>query len=154
VTILNLSIPGQMTETELHRLMELARRVPPGGIIVEVGCLYGFSSWHISKACQPGVTLFCVDPWERAKWIVDLVEKLQDAPPFSKQAFAHFTRDCDDILIIQGYSPQIARGWKLGIDLTPFTPIRYLGRTSPSGPPASNQAGPLLAMITARTGQM
>jgi hypothetical protein len=37
---------------------------------------------------------------------------------------------------------------------TPFTPIRYLGRTSPSGPPASNQAGPLLAMTTARTGQM
>lgn len=37
---------------------------------------------------------------------------------------------------------------------TPFTPIRYLGRTSLSGPPASNQAGPLLAMITARTGQM
>ena len=37
---LNLSIPGQMTETELHRLMELASRVRPGGIIVEVGCFY------------------------------------------------------------------------------------------------------------------
>jgi hypothetical protein len=47
---LNLSIPGQMTETELHRLMELASRVRPGGIIVEVGCLYRLSSWHISKA--------------------------------------------------------------------------------------------------------
>ena len=114
---LNLSIPGQMTETELNRLMALASRVPPGGIIVEVGCLYGLSSWHISKACQPGVTLFCVDPWERAKWIIDLVEKPQNAPPFSKQAFAHFTRDCGNIVMIQGYSPQIARGWKLGIDL-------------------------------------
>ena len=96
-----------MTETELHRLMELARRVPPGGIIVEVGCLYGFSSWHISKACQPGVTLFCVDPWERAKWIVDLVEKLQDAPPFSKQAFAHFTRDCDDIRLFRAIARKL-----------------------------------------------
>ena len=37
---------------------------------------------------------------------------------------------------------------------TPLTPIRYLGRTSPSGPPASNQAGPLLAIIAVRTGQM
>jgi hypothetical protein len=37
---------------------------------------------------------------------------------------------------------------------TPFTPTQCLGRTSPSGPPASNQAGPLLAMTTARTGQM
>jgi hypothetical protein len=36
---LNLFIPGQMTKTELHRLMELASRVPPGGIMVEVGCL-------------------------------------------------------------------------------------------------------------------
>jgi hypothetical protein len=40
---LNLSIPGQMTETELNRLIALASRVPPGGIIVEVGCLYGLS---------------------------------------------------------------------------------------------------------------
>ena len=48
--------------------MELARRVPPGGIIVEAGSLYGLASWHISKACHPGVTVFCIAPWERANW--------------------------------------------------------------------------------------
>ena len=114
---LNLAIPGQMTAAELQRLMILASQVPPGGVIVEVGALYGLSSWHMSKACQPGVTLFCVDPWARAKWIIDLVEGPQKAPPFSREAFQHFTRDCDNIVMIQGYSPDIARGWKLPIDL-------------------------------------
>ena len=114
---LNLTIPGQMTEAELHGLMELARRVPPGGVIVEVGSLYGLSSWHISKACHPGVTVFCIDPWERANWIINLVEKPQNAPPFSRAAFEQFTRDCGNIVMIQGYSPKVARGWSLPVDL-------------------------------------
>jgi len=114
---LNLSIPGQMSKIELTRLMDLASEVPPGGIIVEVGSLYGLSSWHISKACKPDVTLFCIDPWERAQWIVDLVEKPQSAPPFSQKAFSHFTADCENIVMIKGFSPAVARGWRLNIDL-------------------------------------
>ncbi|MCA3358958.1 MAG: hypothetical protein ING02_13265 [Roseomonas sp.] len=61
---LNLLIPAQVTETGLYRLMDLARRVPADGNIVEVGSLYGLSSWRISKPCQAGVTLFHMDPWE------------------------------------------------------------------------------------------
>jgi hypothetical protein len=58
-----------------------------------------------------------VAPWERARWIIDYVEKPQNAPPFFKKAFGHFTRDCGNIVMVRGYSPQIARGRKLGIDL-------------------------------------
>lgn len=71
---LNRDIPGQMSDAELERLIELARSVPQNGIIVEVGSLYGLSSWHLSKYCAQGVTVFCIDPWQREKWIVDLVE--------------------------------------------------------------------------------
>lgn len=114
---LNRSIPGQMSDAELHRVIALAQSVPPGGIIVEVGSLYGLSSWHLARHSAPGVTVFCVDPWERAPWIIDLVEKPQNAPPFCREAFEAYTADCTNIVMIQGYSPQIARGWHLPIDL-------------------------------------
>lgn len=116
-SMLNRSIPGQMSDQELLRLMQLARMVPENGIIVEVGCLYGLSSWHLAKACAPGVTIFCIDPWRPEKWVTDLVERPQNAPPFSREAFARFTADCNNIVMVQGYSPDIARGWKIPIDL-------------------------------------
>lgn len=113
----NRNIPGQMTDEELGRLVALAQAVPRGGVVVEVGCLYGLSSWHIAKNVQPGVTVFCVDPWVRDQWIIDLVEGPQNAPEFRREAFESYTADCDNIVMIQGYSPQIARGWQLPIDL-------------------------------------
>jgi hypothetical protein len=106
-----------MSDAELTRLAELAAAVPEKGVIVEVGCLYGLSTWHLSRHCRPGVTVFCIDPWERAQWIIDLVEGPQGAPAFCRAAFEHFTADCDNIVMVQGYSPQVARGWKLPVDL-------------------------------------
>lgn len=64
---LNRAIPGQMTDGELRRLIDLARAVPPGGVIVEVGSLYGLSAWHMAKHCSPGTRVFCIDPWKPAK---------------------------------------------------------------------------------------
>jgi Methyltransferase domain len=115
--IVNRSIPGQMTDSELLRLCELARAVPPDGVIVEVGSLYGLSSWHLAKNCAPGVTIFCIDPWKREPWIINLVEIPQKAPPFDRAAFEKYTADCDNIVMVQGYSPHVAKGWKLPIDL-------------------------------------
>jgi hypothetical protein len=114
---LNRSIPGQMTDNELARLAYLASQVPAGGIIVEVGCLYGLSSWHIAQHCQPGVTLFCIDPWERVSWIVGLVEQPMNAPEFGRQAFEMFTSDCRNIVMVQGFSPSVAKGWNVPIDM-------------------------------------
>jgi hypothetical protein len=113
---LNRSIPGQMTDKELARLAYLASQVPPGGIIVEVGCLYGLSSWHIAQHCKPGVTLFCIDPWERVTWIVEQIETPMNAPAFGRQAFEAFTADCNNIVMIQGLSPDVAKGWNLPLD--------------------------------------
>jgi hypothetical protein len=115
--MINRQIPGQMTDTELGRLIELARMVPTNGIIVEVGCLYGLSSWHLAKHCAAGATVFCIDPWCREQWIIELVEQPQQAPIFSRAAFESFVADCSNMVIIQGRSPQVARGWQLPVDL-------------------------------------
>lgn len=114
---LNRSIPGELRDAELARIMELAAAVPKGGVVVEIGSLYGLSSWHLAKACAPGVTVFCVDPWQREQWVIDIVEKPLNAPPFCRAAFESYTADCDNIVMIEGYSPQIARGWNLPVDL-------------------------------------
>lgn len=115
--LMNTTIPGQMSTNELTRLAELAAAVPANGIIVEVGSLYGLASWHLARNAAPGVTVFCIDPWVPEQWIVDLVERPQNAPPFGRAAFQRYTADCDNIVMIQGYSPMVARGWKLPVDL-------------------------------------
>lgn len=51
---LNLSIPGQMTKTELHGLMELASRVRPGGIIVKAVVFMGFPPGIPPKPAKRG----------------------------------------------------------------------------------------------------
>lgn len=114
---LNRTIPGQMTDAELLRLAELAHGVPPGGVIVEIGPLYGLSTWHLAQHCDPSVTVFCIDPWQRERWIIEAVEEAQGAPPFSRAEFERYTADCRNIVMLQGYSPQVAAGWQLPIDL-------------------------------------
>jgi hypothetical protein len=64
-----------MSDAQLYQIIELARRVPSNGVIMEVGSLYGLTSWHLSKYSDPSVTIFCIDPFQRAQWLVDLVEK-------------------------------------------------------------------------------
>jgi len=60
----NLSIPGQITERELWAIETLAKFVPPGGIIVEVGSFLGLSSCAWAKSVHPSVTVYCIDPWD------------------------------------------------------------------------------------------
>jgi len=113
---INRNIPGQMSDAELHRIMDIAEKVPEGGIIVEVGALYGLTTWHMSVSCKAGVTIFAIDPWAREQWITNLVERPQAAPPFSFESFQAYTKDCYNIVPIRGHSPDIARGWGIKID--------------------------------------
>lgn len=114
---INTDIPGQMTKNELSAISYLASTVPDRGIIVEAGSLFGLSSWHWSNNSAPSCSIFCIDPWERVKWIVDLVEKPQGTKQFSRAAFEYYTADCKNIIAIQGYSPIILRNWKLPINI-------------------------------------
>jgi hypothetical protein len=63
------------------------------------------------------VTVFCIDPWQRAKWIVRQVERPQSAPPFGREAFESFTADCKNLVMLQGHSPNVVQGWNLPVDL-------------------------------------
>ena len=107
-----------MTKGELQGIETLASRVPPGGCVVEVGSLYGLSSWTWAKSVDPSVTVYCVDPWKREQWIIDLVEtKIKDCPVFSVEAFQKYTADCPNIVPMRGYSPDDFLKWSKPVNL-------------------------------------
>lgn len=117
--IIDLDIPGQLGWTELIGMARLAKQVPPNGVVVETGSLYGRSSFVWAKNVHPTVTVYCIDPWEREQWIVDIVEKPQKVDrPFSLEAFQYYTRDCPNIRTIKGRSPDAVQGtWNQWVDL-------------------------------------
>lgn len=53
-------IPGWMTRNELEWLREMALRMPPGAVVVEIGSWMGRSTAAIAV---PHVNLICVDTW-------------------------------------------------------------------------------------------
>lgn len=117
--VIDPEIPGQIGWDALLAMARLAKRVPENGVVVETGSLFGRSSFVWAKNVHPSVTVWCIDPWERVSWIIDLVEKPQrPVMPFSIEAFRHYTRDCPNIRTIQGYSPAAVAGeWNQPVDL-------------------------------------
>lgn len=105
-----------MSDGELRELMRLASLVPEHGIVVEVGSLYGLSAWHISQSIPPSATLFCIDPFARTASNVEF-EKRVKAPLFCRESFDIFTADCNNIVVLQGWSPEVCRGWQVPIDI-------------------------------------
>jgi len=116
--VIDLSIPGQMSEGELRGIEHLARKVPKGGSVVEVGSLFGLSSYTWATTVDPSVKIHCIDPWIREPWVIEQVEKkIRGCPEFSLVAFKHFTKDCANIVAHQGFSPQHFRNWNEPIDI-------------------------------------
>ena len=116
--MINLKIPGQMSELELRALEQISKSVPDGGIIVEAGSLFGLSSYTWSTSVNSTAQIYCIDPWVREQWIVDLVEtKTPSCPVFSFEAFCHYTAGLKNITPIKGYSPEIVKDWSSPIDI-------------------------------------
>lgn len=61
-----------MMEVELQEIERLASEVPANGLIVEVGCLYGRSTYAWAKSCHPSVKVLAIDAFyeegQRAKF--------------------------------------------------------------------------------------
>lgn len=56
-----LDIIGWMEEVELQTIEQLAKTVPPNGVIVEVGSFCGKSSVAWSMSVDPSATVYCYD---------------------------------------------------------------------------------------------
>jgi hypothetical protein len=116
--MLNLQIPGQMKEAELCLLQDLAKEVPRDGTVVEVGSLYGLSAYTWATSADPSVTVYCIDPWVREQWIIDLVEKANPGcREFSLEAFLHYTQNQPNIIPLQGFSPGDFQNWNRPVDI-------------------------------------
>lgn len=113
----NPSIPSTMTSDGLDFLGMMAKSVPQNGVIVEIGPLFGSSTWVLAKNAHPSVKVFSIDTWEPAQWIDKVEAKYRNCKPFSKEAFLYYTRDCPNVTAIQGWSPEVVKDWGLPIDM-------------------------------------
>src|SRR4051812_4871503 len=107
----DLDIPGWMPEPELRILERLARTIPAGGAMLEVGPFCGRSSWCWSKSVDPSVQVTCVDIWdpdEHPYTPPTLDGDAEAGEDFGKMAragansgtrenFEFYTRDCHNI---------------------------------------------------------
>lgn len=106
---INLEIPRTMTVHGLEFLGRLAATVPENGKIVELGPLYGSSSWVLAKNSRESVKVYSIDPWESSEWICRRFGK--DVLPFSIHAFKEYTADTKNVVPIQGFSPDCVKNW-------------------------------------------
>jgi len=124
----NLDIPGWMPEPELKILERLARLIPPGGAMLEVGPFCGRSSWCWSKSAHPDVTITCVDIWDPSEHPYtpptlvdpdavagqDFGKTDHDKGNWgTRENFERYTRDCLNIIALQGHSPDDFTHWPL-----------------------------------------
>jgi len=122
----NLDIPGWMPEPELKILERLARTIPAGGAMVEVGPFCGRSSWCWSKSVAQDVAVTCIDIWDPEEHPYSPPAK-SDASAISgedfgktardhgawgtRENFDYYTRDCENITPIRGRSPDDFLEW-------------------------------------------
>lgn len=120
----NLDIPGWMPEPELRILERLARTIPAGGAMLEVGPFCGRSSWCWSKSVAPSVNITCVDIWDPSEHPFSPPTRLNDnaGDDFGRmdherghwgtlENFQFYTRDCHNITAVRGRSPDDFLDW-------------------------------------------
>ena len=110
----NLDIPGQVSEAELRSIEAVASLVPPNGLVVEVGSLFGRSSWAWAKSIDQTAEVVCIDPWAKNAGIRPMEEQL--GIKYNLETFKKYTNDCNNIRTIQGYSPANFLDWNEQID--------------------------------------
>lgn len=115
--LINKEIPRTMILSGLTYLGHLARTVPKNGLIVEIGPLFGSSTWVLAKNADPSVRVISIDTWEPAKWIDGVEANFPGCKSFGIDAFKYYTRDCPNVTAVQGYSPGIMGDWNEPIDL-------------------------------------
>lgn len=102
-------IPGFMKLAELQIIEKLACQVHQAGAVVEVGSHFGRSAWAWAKSTDESVRVYCIDPWLGKDHLGEYKSSLEE--------FLSYTEDCQNIVPIKGYSPDMAWDEKLTVDL-------------------------------------
>lgn len=108
-----LSIPGQVSELQLRAIEVVATLIPEKGCVVEVGSLFGRSSYAWAKSIPRTATVVCVDPWAGNEGAHQVGAK--GGIQYGFEAFAHYTADCPNIVPLRAYSPE-GIAWSRPID--------------------------------------
>lgn len=111
----NLSIPGQVSLHQLKAIEVVASLVPENGKVVELGSLFGRSSWAWAKSVHPSVQVYCIDPWTGNEGVRPMEQRL--GVKYGIEQFKKYTEDCPNIHALQGYSPANFVDWSDPIDL-------------------------------------
>lgn len=111
----NTNIPGQVSEYELRAIEAVAGLLPEKGHMVEVGSLFGRSSWAWAKSCDASVTVHCIDPWQGNEGVRTMEEMYK--VKYGIEGFRKFTADCPNIEAHQGFSPKEFKNWSQQLDL-------------------------------------
>lgn len=111
----NLNIPGQVSEDQLKAIELVASLVPANGHVVEVGSLFGRTSWAWAKSVDPSVTVHCIDPWQKNVGVRAMETRL--GITYGLEQFKAYLSDCPNVVPHQGYSPRDFAAWNLPVDL-------------------------------------
>lgn len=108
-------IPGQISLAQLQAIEVVASLVPENGCVVEVGSLFGRSSWAWAKSVKRGVTVHCIDPWEGNEGVRAM--ERSHGVRYGLEQFRAYTADCPNIRALQAYSPTGVQDWDRPVDL-------------------------------------
>lgn len=108
-------IPGQVSVDQLQAIECVASLVPEDGVAVEVGSLFGRSSWAWAKSVPASAQVYCIDPWAGNEGIRNM--EAQYGVTYGREQFEAYTADCPNIVPTQGYSPRDFEDWQRPIDL-------------------------------------
>lgn len=98
-----LDIPGQVSELQLRAIEAVATLVPEEGCVVEVGSLFGRSSWAWAQSVPRTAMLLCVDPWSGNEGAHQV--GAEDNVRYGYEAFRRYTGDCPNIVPLRAFSP-------------------------------------------------
>lgn len=102
-------IPSWTSEEERAQLRLLASEVPDGGHIVEIGCLYGGTTYELAVG-NPKVKVTTIDDFS---WTPENMPKA--TPELADKNLKD--RGITNVFILVGKSAQVAKEWKEPIDL-------------------------------------
>lgn len=105
----DLTILGYIEEKDLQVIEHWGKLIPENGVVVEVGCHLGRSSYCWGKSIPETATLYCIDSWHD----ID-IKKLKkydisyDGPMVNRyDVFLENTKTCKNIIPIKGKAPNI-----------------------------------------------